>query len=74
MGRSTILSLAPKLMRLEWIRIQMPNWGTDTDWQNVNCHALANLGPFRTFCDKYVETAGACIFIFNMMCLYVVII
>ena len=46
MGRSTTLSLAPKLVRLEWIRIKMPNWRTETDWQNVNCHALANLGPF----------------------------
>ena len=41
----------------------MPNWGTE-NWQNLNCHAMANLGPF---CEKYVETVGACIFIVNIM-------
>ena len=46
MRGSATLHLAPKLVRLEWIRIKMLNWGTETDWQNVNCHALANLiGP-----------------------------
>ena len=40
----------------------MRNWGTE-NWQNLNCHALANLG----LCGIYVETVGACIFIANIM-------
>ena len=64
MRRSTTLSLAPKLVRLEWIRCRI-NWGTE-NWQNLNRHALANLGPF-CYNYKYVKTVGACIFIVNIM-------
>ena len=63
MGRSTTLNLASKLVTSETGVDEMPNLGTG-NWQNLNCHALASLGPF---CYKYVETVGACIFIVNIM-------
>ena len=48
----------------------MPNWGTE-NWQTLDCHALANLGPFVTSTLRLLRLA----FSLSTLCeLYVVIV
>ena len=68
MGRSTTLSLAPKLVRLEWITCQIEGQKTG---QNLNCHALANLGPFVT---SMLRLLGLAISLSTLCELYAVIV
>ena len=49
---------------------KMQNWGTE-NWQNLNCHALANLEPFVTSTLRLLGLA----FSLSTLCeLYVVIV
>ena len=68
MGQSTTLESGSKVS--ETGVDKMPNWGTE-NWQNLNCHALANLGPFVTSMLRLLGLA----FSLSTLCeLYVVIV